>query len=550
MGRRQGQTNVGLGRRSRFRPRVSLRRRLSGWMLVATVGPILLVAAVQNYVLHHSVHEGPERAVALAGGTLAAALTGQLGEGWSGRADAVVDAVTVDPRVNVVMVTDARKRMLHRRAVDPTVYEYLNEYGVDESSFKLDVGRTYSFGSHGEVAVQVFPVWSALEASGDHREVEGYVLAAVFDNGPTAMAHRLSELNLMIAGGALLVVLPIVVLAVNRWMKPLGAVMSATRQLARGCEVEPVPENDRDEIGLLGKAFNVMSSRLADAHEQLRMHNEELEKLVDQRTAELEGMNQKLGLEIEEKNQFLRSVSHDLGAPLRNIDGMATLVLMKYRDELNDDVVKKLERICANVKQETELISDLTKLNELRVKHRPSDLVEVGELLEQITGALAHQFEQSGIEVKVEGLMPTLRADRNRIRQVFQNLIDNAAKYMMDSVVKRITIRVEDDLDYFGFAVEDTGRGIAWEDQGKLFGVFQRGTHSGTHEVQGRGIGLATVRSIVESYGGQIWVDSELGRGSTFHFTLSRERVSPPLEEAGVRKQGSGIRGQGSGIRG
>jgi len=512
-------------------PRVSLQRRLLLWVLLATTAPIALAALVQSRVTHDALTQAPATEVALIGRTLSAALAGRIAEGWTPEADTLVDAVTADPRVVLVLVTDPQQTVLHRRAVEPTAYRLMDQAGVNEQSFALDVGRTYWFGDHGELALRRFPVWDGPQTTGRPRTLSGYVLAGFHDEAPAKQARQLEAINLGILFGGVAIVLPGVALAVRRWLRPIRAILRAIHGLAEGRRVEPVPAHRRDEIGMLGEAFNTMARRLAAAHEELRLHNEQLEQLISRRTRELEAANQKLADQIHDKDQFLRSVSHDLGAPLRNIDGMAGMLLHKHRAQLDDEIIRKLERIRANVKQETDLIGELVELSKLRTGTARNDLVDLKELVQDLLEGMAHQFEEAKITVGIEGTLPTLRIERNRIRQVFQNLIDNAAKYMLDAKQRRITIRAEEDLEFYRFSVEDTGRGIAWEDQSRVFQVFQRGTHSGTHHVQGRGVGLAGVKTIVEAHGGQIWVDSELGQGSTFTFTLARHIVSPPLEK-------------------
>lgn len=512
--------------------RMPLQWRLVVWVVGATAAPILLAALIQSRVIYHTIAEGPAHSVASIGGALSASLSGRIDDGWSPHANTVVDAVMQDPRVVLVLVTDPKHHVVHRRAMNPVAYRLMAQEGVGESSFAVDVGRTFSFGEHGELALRSFPVWSDQTDEQGQRKLSGYVLTGVHDTAPLAQARRLEAINFSILLAGLVIVLPGVTLAARRWVRPIRAVLASIHALAEGRHAEPVPEHRRDEIGLLGEAFNDMAGRLTAAREALTEQNETLEQMVQRRTRELEAANAKLAEQIQDKDQFLRSVSHDLGTPLRNIDGMAGMLLVKHRADFDDEVVRKLERIRANVKQETDLIGELVELSRLRSDTARPGLVNLDELVRDLLEGMAHQFEQAKISVRIEGTLPTLRVERNRIRQVFQNLIDNAAKYMLAAPQRRITLRAEEDLEYYRFSVADTGRGIAWEDLPRVFQVFQRGTHSGTHHIQGRGVGLAGVKTIVEALGGQIWVDSDLGKGSTFTFTLARSQVSPPLEEA------------------
>lgn len=512
------------------RPAVSLRPRMIIWSAALVMVPLLCTAFVVNRITHRAMLAGQARTAQLLTNSLAYGLGDRIEGGWNASAEDVVDALSGDPRVSMIVVTDADGAVLHRRLRDSDAIAMLIGEGKDEEAFALDVGRPHYAGADGQLVVLRQPIWSPPLTAGAPRRLVGYVLAGVHERDMPALLRELAEVEVLAAALACLVMLPIVLLVVHRWVKPIRAMLLASYDLAAGRTVEPVPCHHRDELGRLGEAFNHMAERLIESREQLTMHNERLEELVRQRTTELEEANRRLADEAEDRTEFLRAISHDLGAPLRNINGMASMVLTKHAGDLPEDVVAKLERIVANVKRQTALIGDLAELNKARKSPTASDGVDVREVIDEILATMAHQIEAGSITVTFRGEFPTIQAERNRITQIFQNLIDNAAKYMMDAPTRRITIVGEADIDYYRFAVEDTGRGIAWEDMPKVFQVFQRGTRSGTHAVEGRGVGLASVKSMVEGYGGQIWVDSELGEGATFNFTLARERVSMPTE--------------------
>ncbi len=515
----------------RPRPRLSVQHRLVIWVMAVAAMPVGICAFFQYHITHNTLAEGPAESVGIVSRTAAAALSDRVQYGWSSQAESLIDALARDPRIALVVVYNADKQVLHRRSIQAKAQRMLYDAGLSEAAFAVDIGKTRTLGKHNELALLAEPIWSA-PLPGKERKLQGYVLAGVYDKSAVALAQRLNHMQMIVVFGSLLLVLPAVAFASRRSARPLQRLLEATHALADGEQAPPVPSHRGDEIGLLGEAFNGMAQRLQAAHRELRGHNDNLENIITQRTAELEQANQQLAEQNAEKDAFLRSVSHDLNAPLRNIDGMAAMVLRKHRDTLDEDVIRKLERICANVKQETELINGLVELSRLRTTPPAEHIVDLNELVGEVFAGLGHQVEEARIQTRIEGTLPTIKAERTRIRQVLQNLIDNAAKYMMDSKVRQITVRAEEDLHFYRIAVQDTGRGIAWEDQPKVFGVFQRSTRSGTHQVQGKGVGLASVKSIVEGYGGQIWVDSELGKGSTFHFTLAREKVSPPLPAA------------------
>src|SRR5690606_18003881 len=148
------------------------------------------------------------------------------------------------------------------------------------------------------------------------------------------------------------------------------------------------------------------------------------EQKVANRTAELQRLNRKLESEIHDKNEFLRAVSHDLGAPLRNINGIASVLLMKHREQFNDDALPKLQRISANAKVQADLINDLLELSRIRSRPGKREQVDLAELMAQLRDSLAFDLEKARIELAVASSLPVVTAERNRMRQILQNLLD------------------------------------------------------------------------------------------------------------------------------
>jgi signal transduction histidine kinase len=263
---------------------------------------------------------------------------------------------------------------------------------------------------------------------------------------------------------------------------------------------------------------------LEDANEKLAQANHELEDKVRHRTAQLETANKRLSSEIAEKEDFLRAVSHDLNAPLRNISGMATMLLMKNREKFDEDVIHRLERIQKNVQVETDLIAELLELSRIKTRRQKMEPVDLPALIADLGGIFENDLKDRRIELVVDTPLPALVCERARIRQVFQNLIDNAIKYMGEGSNRRIHVGCKVGKAEAEFYVSDTGIGIDPEDIDKVFFVFRRGTNCGANTT-GKGVGLASVKSIIETYNGRIWVESQLGTGTTFRFTINGKYV-------------------------
>src|SRR5688500_10963343 len=222
----------------------------------------------------------------------------------------------------------------------------------------------------------------------------GYVTLCFSQSDDEQQLARVGHLLVLIGGVAALVSLPLVYGLVHRIFHPIRQLVEATDRIAAGDLDAQVAVNRPDVIGTLARSFNEMvervrrqqqelgeanemlaeaNIRLAEANEQLEHANHDLERKVTQRTEQLEAANKRLRSEIAEKEDFLRAVSHDLNAPLRNIAGMATMLLHKHRESFEDDVINRLERIQKNVEVETDLIAELLELSRIKTRRLRSE---------------------------------------------------------------------------------------------------------------------------------------------------------------------------------
>ncbi len=262
----------------------------------------------------------------------------------------------------------------------------------------------------------------------------------------------------LIGAGAILVSLPVTYGLVHRIFAPIRELVAAADRIARGDFSARVAFDRPDVIGTLARSFNEMAvcvrqqrHELAEANQQLSAANvqlgeansrlaeanRDLEEKVSQRTAQVESTaaaltaaNRRLSGEIAEKESFLRTVSHDLAAPLRNIEGIASMLLMKHREQFDPDVIHRLERIQKNVQAESNLIAELLELSRIKTRRQRMEPVDLNELIREVAEMFTQDLENRRISLVLEGAFPALTCERARMRQVFQNLIDNAIKYM------------------------------------------------------------------------------------------------------------------------
>jgi signal transduction histidine kinase len=356
----------------------------------------------------------------------------------------------------------------------------------------------------------------------------GSVRMVIDTRGTAETLTRVRRRMSLVVACIVLCALPLGYLLVWRAIgQPVRKLVNVTRHLAEGDFSARAGFQRNDEIGELSTAFDGMADEISRARDELVLANEHLELKVAERTDELQRANGRLREEMAEKEDFLRAVSHDLNAPLRNIAGMATMVMMKYRDEVPEEVLARLQRIQANVDVETSLIAELLELSRVRSRPQRRREVDMGELMQDVKRLFEFELKSRRIALVVQEPMPTLWVEPSRLRQVFQNLVDNAIKYMDRPDGGRIEITYDGFEGFHRFSVSDNGPGIPQDQWKKIFYVFRRAAGAGKSRVEGRGVGLAMVKTVASNYEGRAWVESVVGQGSTFHVTLAPERTAP-----------------------
>jgi light-regulated signal transduction histidine kinase (bacteriophytochrome) len=257
----------------------------------------------------------------------------------------------------------------------------------------------------------------------------------------------------------------------------------------------------RDEIG-----------ERKQAEAEIRRLNEGLEQRVHQRTAQLEATNQEL-------ESFCYSVSHDLRAPLRAINGFSRIFLEEYLDKLDDEGKRLLHVIQGNTYKMAELIDDLLALSRIGRKDIELSDIDMDTLIQKVSREI--ETTDGNLEVNLKPLPPA-RGDEGMIRQVFFHLIANAIKFTRSREAAMIEVGGYAKDSENVYYVRDNGIGFDMQYIDKLFGAFQR-LHSG-EEFEGMGIGLATVKRIINRHGGRVWAEGKENEGATFYFSLPTER--------------------------
>jgi signal transduction histidine kinase len=260
-------------------------------------------------------------------------------------------------------------------------------------------------------------------------------------------------------------------------------------------------------------SYKVMLKK-TEAEDAVRQLNTELERRVIDRTAQLAEANQQL-------EGFTYSVSHDLRAPLRAIEGYSRMLEEDHRDQLDTDARRLLEVIAENTRRMSQLIDDLLTFSRLGRQSIVPTEIDMTALARETFDALAGSAYQVAPQL-VLGALPTVQADRALLRQVWVNLLSNAAKYSSTRASPRIEITGRSDAEEHIYCVRDNGVGFDMKYYDKLFGVFQR-LHSSS-EFPGTGVGLAIVERIVARHGGRVWAEGKPDAGAAFYFSLPGTR--------------------------
>ncbi|MEA2698281.1 MAG: hypothetical protein QOI66_2552, partial [Myxococcales bacterium] len=255
---------------------------------------------------------------------------------------------------------------------------------------------------------------------------------------------------------------------------------------------------------------------------------EKLEARLVQEQRDRERLIRDLERSNRDLDQFAYAASHDLKAPLRGITNLSTWVEEDLGDHLNESSRKHLEQLRGRVARLESLIDGILSYSRAGQKRTTPERVDVGKLLRNIVDLLSPDNRAT---VAIAPDMPFLMAEPVPLQQVFQNLIDNALKHGRTDQ-PRVHIDVTDGGSFWDFSVKDNGQGIAPEFHERIWGVFQ--TLESRDKTGGTGIGLATVRKIVESRGGTAWVESSPGQGATFHVAWPKKFVDdgPPQGES------------------
>jgi signal transduction histidine kinase len=279
-----------------------------------------------------------------------------------------------------------------------------------------------------------------------------------------------------------------------------------------------------DELGALVDAFNGMLGQIQRRDSELQLAKEVLEERVQERTRELEISNEELHQSNKELDDFAYIASHDLKEPLRGIHNFSSFLLEDYGGKLDGEGRAKLETLMRLTRRMETLIDSLLQFSRLGRVDLAIGRVDLNEIVAEVLDSLAISIQEERAEVRVPRPLPAVRADRARVGEIFYNLVVNAMKYN-DKSQKRIEIGWgQSGSGPPVFHVRDNGVGIPEKHYDSVFRIFKR-LHGRDKYGGGTGAGLTIARKIVERHHGRIWLESTVGEGTTFYFTLQEGDV-------------------------
>jgi signal transduction histidine kinase/CheY-like chemotaxis protein/HPt (histidine-containing phosphotransfer) domain-containing protein len=321
----------------------------------------------------------------------------------------------------------------------------------------------------------------------------------------------------------------------KRLTQPITELSTAARRLSQNPDADvPVQKRGADEVGELVDAFNSMLRRIRRRDAELRAHRDNLKREVAQQTTELRKAMEAAQAASVAKSQFLASMSHEIRTPMNAIIGMADLLQGTSLSEEQQEYVQIFHSAGESLLSIIDDILDFSKVEAGRIELEQT-LFDLAEVVEGACGVMSIRGHEKGLEVNCyihPDAQLHVMGDPVRLRQILFNLMGNAIKFTgKGEVFLEVRRKAGSPAGTLLFSVTDTGIGIAPEAREQIFDKFSQADSSTTRLYGGTGLGLAISKSLVELMDGSIWLESALGKGSTFYFTARfaiAEHAPPP----------------------
>jgi len=311
------------------------------------------------------------------------------------------------------------------------------------------------------------------------------------------------------------------ILLARNLVRPIESIQVAASRIGAGALDQRIEVSSRDELGALAEEFNTMASRLQESYAGLEHQVEERTRELTSALARLDEKGRELEAASHHKSEFLANMSHELRTPLNAISGFSQVLRKGMYGDVNPKQAEYLDEILASSRDLLSLIDDILDLSKVEAGQVELEVApfSLPAALERVLVVVGEQAANGDVRLSLasEPGVDSVVGDERRIRQVVLNLLSNAIKFTPAGGAVDVSAARRDGV--VRVSVSDTGPGIAPEDQSRIFEEFQQAA-AGREQREGTGLGLALSKRLVELHGGRIWVDSEVGKGSTFVFTL------------------------------
>ena len=331
---------------------------------------------------------------------------------------------------------------------------------------------------------------------------------------------------LLLVAFLLLAIVTSIALA-RRMVRPIKSMQAAATKIGEGALDHRIDVPSKDELGMLAEEFNRMAARLQESYASLEEKVDERTRELAKALAELDEKGHQLETASRHKSEFLANMSHELRTPLNAIIGFSEVMHEQMFGELNEQQLGYVDDVLEAGRHLLSLINDILDLSKVEAGLMELELTDVSLPQALRRGLTMHgkRANQSGITfgLSVDPEEIVVQADERKLRQVVFNLLSNAVKFTPPGGRVDVSAQMTDGIAEV--AVTDTGSGIDPEDLELIFEEFRQAQGDSGRRQEGTGLGLPLSRKFIELHGGRLWVDSEPGAGSTFHFTLPVEQA-------------------------
>ena len=368
---------------------------------------------------------------------------------------------------------------------------------------------------HDQDGTKVLSAFQTIDSFGLHVFVEEPLSEAF-----APLKSAIWRTTLLLVAFLLLAIATSIMLA-RRLVRPIESIQAAAAKIGSGSLDQRIEIRSSDELGALAEEFNRMAARLQESYSGLEQKVEERTRELETALSELDEKSHELETTSRHKSEFLANMSHELRTPLNAILGFSQVLRERLFGEVNEKQKEYLDDILSSGNHLLSLINDVLDLSKVEAGQIELQVAQFSmqDALERGVVMVRGRATNDGVSIALAPYsgVDLVEGDERRISQVIFNLLSNAVKFTPAGGT--VDVRAGQVDGEVRVAVADTGPGVAPEDHKRIFEEFQQ-TAAGVEQREGTGLGLALSKRLIELHGGRIWVDSELGKGSTFVFAL------------------------------